>query len=93
MSLDEAAALCSGLITAVLAFYNRHQVATHQSLGLMPFWEEGGRGKYAGQPIVIFGGASSLGQYGAFMTRPLKQTAQAFLVKLSRLPVFQVSHP
>lgn len=27
-------------------------------------WKEGGRGKYAGQPIVIFGGSSSVGQFG-----------------------------
>ena len=68
MSLDEAASLCSGLITAVLAFYNRHQVATHQSLGLMPFWEEGGRGKYAGEPIVIIAGATGVGQHSELST-------------------------
>jgi len=27
-------------------------------------WEEGGKDKYAGRPIVIMGGTSSLGQYG-----------------------------
>ena len=31
--------------------------------GLVAPWEEGGLGKYAGKPIVIFGGASSVGQY------------------------------
>lgn len=28
-------------------------------------WKEGGRGKYAGQPIVVFGGSTSIGQFGA----------------------------
>ena len=32
--------------------------------GLTPPWEAGGRGKYHGQPIIVFGGASSVGQYG-----------------------------
>ena len=34
------------------------------SVGLTAPWEEGGRSKYAGKPIVIFGGAGSVGQYG-----------------------------
>ena len=29
-------------------------------------WTDGGRGKYAGKPALILGGASSVGQYGAF---------------------------
>ncbi|TCD60664.1 hypothetical protein EIP91_009724 [Steccherinum ochraceum] len=36
-----------------------------QQLGgaqLTPPWEEGGLGKYAGQPFLLFGGASSVGQ-------------------------------
>ena len=66
MSLDEAASLCSGLMTAVMSFYNRQQVAIQKSVGLTPFWEVGGRGKYSGEPIVILGGAASIGQYGRF---------------------------
>lgn len=31
---------------------------------LTPPWEAGGRGKYHDQPIVVFGGATSVGQYG-----------------------------
>ncbi|KAI0091059.1 medium-chain dehydrogenase/reductase like protein [Irpex rosettiformis] len=30
--------------------------------GLVPVWEEGGRGKYADQPFLVIGGSSSLGQ-------------------------------
>lgn len=29
---------------------------------LMPPWREDGKGKYAGEPIVIVGGATSVGQ-------------------------------
>lgn len=64
VSLDEAATVCATVVTAVLAFYNRRQVASFKSLGLTPFWEEGGRGKYTGEPMVIFGGATSVGQHG-----------------------------
>ena len=64
VSLDEAATVCSTAVTAVLAFYNHHQVASSKSLGLTPFWKEDGRGKYNGEPMIIFGGASSVGQHG-----------------------------
>ena len=32
--------------------------------GLTPPWEEGGRGKYADQPILILGGSTAIGQPG-----------------------------
>ena len=32
--------------------------------GMTPPWAAGGRGAYFGQPIVILGGSSSVGQYG-----------------------------
>ncbi|KAF9812245.1 hypothetical protein IEO21_06285 [Rhodonia placenta] len=32
-------------------------------LALTPPWADGGAGKYAGKPIVVFAGASSVGQY------------------------------
>ncbi|KAJ8073933.1 hypothetical protein PM082_012211 [Marasmius tenuissimus] len=32
--------------------------------GLKPFWEEGAKGMKAGEPIVILGGSSSVGQLG-----------------------------
>ncbi|KAI0051049.1 NAD(P)-binding protein, partial [Auriscalpium vulgare] len=31
--------------------------------GLIAPWDEGGRGKFAGQPAVVIGGSSSVGQY------------------------------
>lgn len=52
------------LTTAAVGLY--HSKDDGYGAGLQPPWEEGGRGKYAGQPIVIFGGASSVGQFGEF---------------------------
>jgi len=36
---------------------------TAGGLGLTPFWSPEGRGKYKDQPIVVFGGSSSVGQF------------------------------
>lgn len=54
-----------GLGTAALGLFTPHvRPGRHfNSVSLVAPWEEGGRGKYAGKPIVIFGGASSVGQY------------------------------
>ncbi|KAI0351251.1 GroES-like protein [Trametes cingulata] len=61
LSFEEAATVPSGLATAAFALYN--QATSDSSAGLTPPWEEGGRGKYAGKPILILGGATSVGQY------------------------------
>lgn len=52
------------LTTAAVGLYNSKE--NGYGAGLYPPWEEGGRGKYAGKPIVIFGGASSVGQFGMY---------------------------
>lgn len=59
LTLDQAATLPVAIDTAAFGLYN------HKSGGgieLTPPWEEGGRGKYAGEPILIVGGASAVGQ-------------------------------
>lgn len=55
------------LITAVYGLYSG-KVATGELRGSehTPFWEEGGRGKYANKPILIIGGSSAVGQQGIF---------------------------
>ncbi|PCH39330.1 GroES-like protein [Wolfiporia cocos MD-104 SS10] len=60
LSFDQASTIPLGLATAALGLFNRGKA---NSAGLYPPWEENGSGRYAGQPIVIFGGASSVGQY------------------------------
>jgi len=60
ISFDEAATLPVGVATAALGLFDQYSAGSAQ---LFPPWEEGGRGKYSGKPIVIFGGATSVGQY------------------------------
>ncbi|KAI0667952.1 GroES-like protein [Trametes maxima] len=61
LSFDEAATLPVCLGTAAITLYNKHHDAS--SFKLVAPWEEGGRGAYAGKPVVVLGGASSVGQY------------------------------
>jgi len=61
VSLDEAASVPSGLVTAAVGLFNEETPNT--SAALSPPWEEGGQGKYAGKALVIFGGATSIGQF------------------------------
>ncbi|OCH83896.1 GroES-like protein [Obba rivulosa] len=60
ITLDEAATIPLGLATGALGLFDQY---ADGSAKLFPPWEDGGRGKYAGKPILIFGGASSVGQY------------------------------
>ncbi|KAI0819843.1 GroES-like protein [Trametes gibbosa] len=61
LSFEAASTIPSGVATAALPLYN--QAPGAPSVRLTPPWEEGGRGKYAGKPIFILGGASSMGQF------------------------------
>ena len=63
ISTEQAATLPLGINTAVFGLYD-HEDGGIGNCGLSPPWEEGGLGKYIGRPILIFGGASSVGQYG-----------------------------
>lgn len=63
ITLDVAAAIPLALATGTFALYDsRHP--PRGGLALTPPWEDGGRGKYSGEAIVIAGGASSVGQFG-----------------------------
>ena len=62
ITVDQAAAIPLCLGTAALGLYAKR--GNRGGAGLTPPWEEGGRGKYNGQPILVFGGSSSVGQYG-----------------------------
>ena len=59
MSFEDAATISLTASTAVCGLY---------AVGgpeLCPPWEEGGRGRYADQPIVILGAGSNVGTHGA----------------------------
>ena len=59
-----------GLATVVLALYSREPEAAGKSLALPPVWEPEGAAAFAGQPALVIGGASSVGQYGALLPFP-----------------------
>ncbi|OSD03831.1 GroES-like protein [Trametes coccinea BRFM310] len=67
VSFEAAATVPSGLASTALALYSRVEGAP--SAKLIAPWEEGGRGYYAGKPIFILGGATSLGQYAIQLAR------------------------
>ncbi|KAG2149023.1 chaperonin 10-like protein [Suillus bovinus] len=58
LSLDEASTIACGLGTAAIGMYG-----TINGIGLIPPWDRGGWSKYKGWPILIFGGAGSVGNY------------------------------
>ncbi|KAI0789988.1 GroES-like protein [Abortiporus biennis] len=61
LSFDQAATIPVCFDTAAIGLYQNFQPGG--GAGLYPPWLEGGRNKYSGQPIVVFGGSSSLGQF------------------------------
>ncbi|TFK83722.1 GroES-like protein [Polyporus arcularius HHB13444] len=63
ISFDEAATIPSGLATAVFPLYNPTGNDLFSSAKLVPPWVAGGRGKYAGTPILVIAGATSIGQF------------------------------
>ena len=62
ISFEQASTIPVGAGAAFVGLYGPK--ISSGGAALTPFWAEGGRGKYAGKPIVIFGGSSSVGQYG-----------------------------
>lgn len=69
LSFEDAATIPIGVKTAQITMYNQTTEGAKNSAGLYPPWEADGRGKYAGRPLVVFGGSSSVGQSGTFNTR------------------------
>ncbi|KAH9898242.1 GroES-like protein [Cubamyces lactineus] len=67
LTFEEASTVPSGLIAAAFPLYNQAEAAA--SVRLTAPWEEGGLGKYAGKPIFILGGSSSIGQYAIQLAR------------------------
>ncbi|KAF7789614.1 hypothetical protein EIP86_000560 [Pleurotus ostreatoroseus] len=78
ISLDQASAIPLVLATAALGLYS----SPKGGAGLTAPWVEGGHGKYAGQPILIVGGSSSVGQIAIQLAKlsgfsPILTTASA----------------
>ncbi|KAH7921596.1 GroES-like protein [Leucogyrophana mollusca] len=58
ISFDEASTIPLGIGTAAIGLYG-----TVHGIGLVAPWEQGGQGKYARSPIMIFGGSGSVGNF------------------------------
>jgi NADPH:quinone reductase-like Zn-dependent oxidoreductase len=64
VTFDEAASMPLGIATSFLGLYGPRSDKRGGGAALTPFYEEAGKGKYAGKPMVVLGGATSMGQYG-----------------------------
>jgi NADPH:quinone reductase-like Zn-dependent oxidoreductase len=62
VSTDEASSIPLAIATAFLALYNKRKDGQGGGAELVPFWEN--PKAHAGQPFVVFGGSTSVGQYG-----------------------------
>ncbi|KZT68004.1 GroES-like protein [Daedalea quercina L-15889] len=65
VTFEQASTIPVGLVTAALGLFTP-TVPTGSdfgSAGLQAPWQDSGHGAYAGKPFLIFGGASSVGQY------------------------------
>ncbi|KAI0783888.1 GroES-like protein [Irpex lacteus] len=68
LAFEEGSTLPNAFITAAFGMYSGQvnsgglRGAGLRGAQLTPFWEEGGRGKYSGHPILVIGGASAVGQ-------------------------------
>ena len=65
LSYEQAATVPLAFSTAAVGLYA--PFAPRGGAGLAPPWEGGGRGKYAGKPALVIGGASSVGQFGVYV--------------------------
>lgn len=66
-SFDDVVAVPLGFTTAAIGFYAPRQF--EGGADLVAPWREGGRGKYANQPILVIGGSSTVGQAGMSNSR------------------------
>ncbi|EIN05617.1 NAD(P)-binding protein [Punctularia strigosozonata HHB-11173 SS5] len=69
INFDEAASIPLGLATSFTGLYAPKYDRQGGGAGLTPFYEEGGAAKYVGKPFVLFGGATSMGQYAIQFAR------------------------
>lgn len=77
LGFEQAVSVPVGLATAALGLYN--DVFPGGGAGLTAPWD-GGRDKYTGQPIVVIGGSSSVGQYGTLRYCSLQILKCKFLI-------------
>ena len=91
LSIDQAASIPLTLCTAAFGLYAPK--GPRGGAALFPPWEAGGRGKYAGKPILIFGGSSSVGQYGELHNLTTPTVYSRAYIQLSSSQNSLASHP
>ncbi|CAA7267185.1 unnamed protein product [Cyclocybe aegerita] len=98
ISYDEAASIPVALSTAYIGLYNQHPHGAGLSAPLSPAEE----GKYAGEPLIVLGGGSSVGQLAIQLAKlsgfsPIVTTASLkhtdFLKSLGATHVFNRNLP
>ncbi|KAF7789621.1 hypothetical protein EIP86_000567 [Pleurotus ostreatoroseus] len=69
LTLDQAASVPQAFDTALIGLYCHPE--NNGGANLTPFWRDGGRGKYAEQPILVLGGSASISQPGKLLDSSL----------------------
>ena len=65
LSFEQGSTIPLATTAAAFGLYSgKISTGEQRGAGLTPPWVEGGRGKYAGQPILVIGGSSAVGQRG-----------------------------
>ncbi|KAI0749264.1 hypothetical protein C8Q80DRAFT_613479 [Daedaleopsis nitida] len=87
ISFDQAASIPLGFATVFTALWNSDPGAQAHAVGFPAPWEEGGGTQFAGKPIFIIGGSSSVGQYAIQLAKlskfsPIITTASPHNVSL-----------
>lgn len=96
VSFEEAATLPTAVCTAALGFYGKRTSEHSYQRGgaaLVAPWTEGGKGKYQDEPIVVTGGASSVGQLGQDAVSLLLQILSELTVENYPQPSSSQSSP
>ncbi|KAH7921868.1 GroES-like protein [Leucogyrophana mollusca] len=65
ISFDQAATIPLGIATATVPLYTPAPLG----IGYQAPWNNGGRERYAGHPVLVLGGSSSVGQYAIQLLR------------------------
>ncbi|KAI0760994.1 GroES-like protein [Trametes elegans] len=63
ITFEQAATVPLALTTTFMGLYNQSPAPENLGLRLKPIWDPEGATAYAGTPVLIVGGAGSLGQY------------------------------
>ncbi|KAI0078012.1 GroES-like protein [Panus rudis PR-1116 ss-1] len=72
INFDQASTILGGLATALVGFFGDYTPDSpygRSGAGLTHFWTNEGKNKYDNQPVLILGGASSVGQYAIQIAR------------------------